>query len=450
MEPEELTPPRSESEILADLDRLSQAPGFIYTFCLMTAWAMWMSTEDVAQIDWHQRPNNQELGLLLGLLVKRPLKLDEIPSEDDFELQSNEASELLDELHRSFAFPPLIDRIEAPDDGINQANRMTEAYHDWMFSGQGLVEPIFYGGEGGYIFQYLEMAAKRYEADESWLQDNAGFGFPAILEIANALERLSLDRLRKVDPWALHEQTCRDILSTMSFHPDDLPGIERRTLDNFLGRFSLVPGTANQEFDSIGGYNKVHSHPVVELGDGRYWLPLPPNLAQSIYESPFYWMTQDDQYRDAAFNNRGEATEIIARGLLVPVFGRSRVHRGVLVKKGRNHVTDLDVLAVSGNKALIVQCKSKKLTLMARAGHGQTLQKDFVKAVQDAYDQALKGRQSLIQGDCTFTDAKGNRVRLPTSIDDVYILCVTGDHYPAVILQARTFLRKGDEDPPLS
>ena len=278
-----------------------------------------------------------------------------------------------------------------------------------MLSGQGLIEPIFYGGEGGYIFQYLEMAAKRYKADESWLQDNVGFGFTAILEISNALERLGLNRLRKVDLQAPHEQICRDILSAMSFHPDDLPEVQRRTLENFIGKFSLVPGTVNQEFDSIGGYNKVHSHPVVELDDGRYWLPLPQNLAQSVYESPFYWMTQDDQYRDTAFKKRGDATEIIARDLLVPVFGRTRVHRGVLVKNGRNHVTDLDVLTVSGNKALIVQCKSKKLTLMARSGHGQTLQKDFAKAIQDAYNQALKGRQALIQATVRSPTPKGTK-----------------------------------------
>ena len=446
MEPEGLKPSRNEAEILAELDRLCQVPGFIYTFCLMTAWATWMSTEDVAKIDWHQRPNNQELGLLLGILVKRPLTLDQFPTEEVFQLQSNEACDLLDELHRSFAFPPLIDRSKAPGDGIDHANHMATAYDDWMSSGKGLVEPIFYGGEGGYIFQYLEMAAKRYASDESWLQHNAGFGFPAILEIANALERLSLERLRKVDLWAPHQQICREVLSAMSFRPDDLPGIERRTLDNFLSRCSLVPGTVNRDFDSIGDYNKAHSHPVIELADGRCWLPLPPNLAQSIYESPFYWMTRDERYKDTAFKNRGDATEIITRDLLVPVFGRTRVHRGVIVQKGRNRVTDLDVLAVSGNKALIVQCKSKKLTLTARAGHGQTLRKDFVKAVQDAYDQALKGRQALLHGDCTFTDAEGNRVPLPTSIDDVYVLCVTGDHYPAVILQARTFLNKGDED----
>jgi len=45
-----------------------------------------------------------------------------------------------------------------------------------MLSGQGMVEPIFYGGPGAYIFQYLEMARKRYAADEAWFQDQVGIG----------------------------------------------------------------------------------------------------------------------------------------------------------------------------------------------------------------------------------------------------------------------------------
>ena len=447
MEQEGLTVPRSEAEILADLDRLSQAPGFIYTFCLMTWWALWMSTDEVAEIDWHQRPNNQELSLLLGLLVKHPLAMDEIPSEGAFQEQADRATDLLDELHRSCATPMLGNHGQALGVGHDQAYDLVEAYQEWMLSGQGMVEPIFYGGEGAYFAQYLEMAAMRYSADEAWLQANVGVGFSAILDIADAVLQLSLDRLQKVDLWSPHEQVCRAVLSAMSFHPDEIPGIGRHTLDNFLGRFAFVPGTVNQEFDSIGAYNKVYSHPAIALGDGRYCVPLLPNLAQSVYESPFYWMMRDEQYKDTALKNRGEATEIITHDLLVPVFGRTRVHRGVVVRKGRTDLTDLDVLATSGNKALIVQCKSKKLTLTARAGHGQMLRRDFLQAVQDAYDQALKGRHALLQGDCTFTDSDGNPIRLPHQIDEVYILCVTGDHYPAVITQARVFLNQEDEDP---
>ena len=442
-----MTTPRSETEILADLERLSQAPGFIYTFCKMTWWAMWMSTDEVTEIDWHLRPNNQELSLLLGLLVKHPLALHEIPAEDVFRQQETEAIELLDELHRWCSFPTVNNPGQSPGVRHDPAHGLVETYRAWMLSGQGMVEPIFYGDPGAYIFQYLEMAAKRYAADEAWFQDKVGIGLSSILHIADAVHGLSRDRLQKVDLCSSHEQVCRAVLSAMSFRPEEIPEIERNTLDNFFSRFSFAPGTVSQEFDSMGAYNKVHSHPAVALGDGRYWVPLLPNLAESIYESPFYWMIQDEQYADTALRNRGDATEIITRDLLVPVFGRTRVHRGVVVRKGRTDITDLDVLAISGNKALIVQCKSQKLTLTARAGHGQKLRNDFMRAVQGAYGQALKGRHALLRGDCTLTDSAGNAVHLPNDVDEVYILCITGDHYPAVITQARFLLNKGDEDP---
>ena len=438
---------RGEGEILADLDQLTQEPGFIYTFCMMVWQALWMTTEEVPDIDWHGRPNNKELSLLLGFLAKRPLELEYVPIREKAENQVIRASELLNELHVWCGIPTFDTSGKAGDNLQEQFDDFTKAYEEWMQSGRGMVEPIFYGNEGAHIFQYLEMASKRYVADEDWIRQNLGTGFDTITEIAGVLERVSRGRLQQVDLWSTHEQICRAVLDAMSFHPDDVPEVGRHDLDKFLDRFSCVPGCVNQDFNSMGGYNQMHSHPVIKLGDGRFCVPLLPNLAQSIYESPYYWMLADEAYRDAAFNNRGDATEIITRDLLVPIFGQSRVHRGVKVKKGRDDVTDLDVLAISGNKALVVQCKSKKLTLIARAGDGQALRKDFIQAVQDAYDQAFKGREALLQGGCTFTDADGTPVKLPTEIDDVYIVCVTGDHYPAVITQACIHLDRKAEDP---
>ena len=54
--------------------------------------------------------------------------------------------------------------------------------------------------------------------------------------------------------------------------------------------------------------------------------------------------------------------------LLEPIFGRSKVYRGVKISKGKVDITDIDVLAISGNKAVIAQCKSKRLTIDARRG----------------------------------------------------------------------------------
>ncbi len=447
MEHEAMTTRRGEIEIFADLERLTQEPGFVYTFCLMTWFALWISPDEVTEIDWHQRPNNEELSLLLGLLVKRSLVLGEMPSEETLQRQADEATELLDELHRRCAFPAPGSHGPSPDVRHEPVPNLLETHREWMLSGQGMVEPIFYGGPGAYIFQYLKMAAKRYSADEAWFQDELGLSFSSILQIAEGVHELSRDRLQKVDLWSSHEQICEDVLAAMSFHSEDIPGIERHTWDKFVSVFSLVPGTVNRNLVSIGACNKVHSHPAVALSDGRHWVPLLLNLAESIYESPFYWMMRDEQYKDTASKNRGDVTEVITRALLVPVFGSGRVHRGVVVTKGKNRRTDLDVLAVSGNKALIVQCKSQQLTLTSRSGDEGMLRRDFHRAVQHAYDQALRGKRALLQRDCKFTDTTGNPVQLPKEIDEVYILCVTGDHYPAVITQTRFFLKKEDGEP---
>ena len=158
-------------------------------------------------------------------------------------------------------------------------------------------------------------------------------------------------------------------------------------------------------------------------------------------------MIEDAQYRDTSLSNRGDATESVAHDMLVPIFGCKWVFKGVKIRKGNTDITDIDVLAVSGKKAVIAQCKSKKLTIDARRGDGSTLQNDFTKAVQDAYDQAITSRGALIDGGYSLSGADGTAISLPDKIDEVYILCVTGDHYPAVIAQARTYLKRQGENP---
>ena len=141
--------------------------------------------------------------------------------------------------------------------------------------------------------------------------------------------------------------------------------------------------------------------------------------------------------------------EIITQDFLASVFGGDRVFRGVKVKRGKNEVTDIDVLAISGNKAVIAQCKSKKLTLEARRGDGKVLRRDFIKAVQDAYDQAIKGKRALTESGYELIDENGEPIRMQVEVDDVYILCISGDHYPAAITQARAYLNRDDDVHPI-
>ena len=105
--------------------------------------------------------NNKELSLLLGFLAKRPLELEYVPIREKAENQVIRASELLNELHVWCGIPTFDTSGKAGDNLQEQFDDFTQAYEEWMQSGRGMVEPIFYGSEGAHIFQYLEMASKR-------------------------------------------------------------------------------------------------------------------------------------------------------------------------------------------------------------------------------------------------------------------------------------------------
>ena len=439
-------PDRKDTAILADLEQLSQEPGFIYSFCLLVARCLWMSTDDVAEINWTERPNQEELSLLLGLLVKHPIRLEAIPSEETILEQAQRATELLQELHL-FLSSPTLPSSGSDADGPDRLTEILQEYEDWMDSGRGMVEPIFYGGQGAYAFQFLEMASKRYAADAQWIQQHKGASIEAFVEISNYLELHTLERLRGISRGVTLNEECNAVLSAMTFGLDDLPTTSQQSLEPFIAAFSLTPGGISQEFNTTADYNAVHSRPVLVLGGGQYCIPIFPNLPKAIYESPYYWMVKDEQYRDTALRNRGDSTESIARYLLSSVFESGRVFKGVKIGKGKADLTDIDVLAVSGNKAVIVQCKSKKLTIDARRGEGTSLRDDFTKAVQDAYDQAITARRALLDGSFRLSDSSGAAISLPRRVDEVYIICLTGDHYPAVMAQARVYLKRQDGDP---
>ena len=438
---------RSVELITSDLDNLTAEPGFLHTFCLMVLEFLWMSPDQITDINWYERPNNREMSVLQGFLVKHPADSLNPPSEETYYGQRERACSLLQELHWSFAFsPPSSGKDNHSTDPAWPAE-VSQAHDEWINNGDGLVEPILYSGEGAYDFQYLEMAAKRYSLDETWLEEHLGTSYESIIQITRRFKEMAGNRVRNLRPPSSFEDFSEQILSAMSFSATDFRPDDRYAFKTLVDKSALSPGSVNESFSPTKDRNVVDSQPVINLGNGTYFLPLYANLAQAIYESPFYWMSGNRAYKDTAFRHRGEATERITRQLLSPVFKHGRIYRNVKVKSGTNDVTDIDVLAVSGNKAVIVQCKSKKLTAKARAGNADSLKHDFLKAVQEPYEQGLKARNVLLGENPCLIRPDGEPIQLKWPITDAYVVCVTGDHYPALLVQARKYLHIKDGDP---
>ena len=162
---------------------------------------------------------------------------------------------------------------------------------------------------------------------------------------------------------------------------------------------------------------------------------------EALYETPFFWFHADDEYQPIAMQHRGEFTEAFSAERLKLVFGENRVFVNIdIYDSKKNRAGEIDVLVVFGNRAILLQAKSKKLTIAARKGNDNSLQDDFKKAIQDAYDQAYLCATLLTDKNYKLIDKKGNELNINRDYKEIYPFCVVSDHYPALSFQARQFL----------
>jgi hypothetical protein len=315
--------------------------------------------------------------------------------------------------------------------------------------GDVMREPIFYGGESAYNFQYRDFALERYAKDDPWLRAHKGFGIAEANAIACALADLTNRKVAatvsKAKRSELSEWTA---LPGFNFTLDEITekaGIAPTATEAVLAAFTVPEPPMNAGFKSLGDFNAANACPILRSPDGGYVSLQTYGVVEALYDSPFYWMAADKAYKDTAFANRGAFTEALVARRLSAVFGADHVHRNVNVMRKGVHVTEADVLVLFASRAIVVQCKSKKLTLEARKGNDFQLREDFKKSVQDAYDQAYLCSVSLGDMDLKFVGDDGREIEVPT-IREIYPVCVVSDHYPALIVQAREFLNFQTDD----
>ena len=432
---------------IAKIEALLQEPGYIYSMTLILLRDLFFTPEESADINWQDHLNFQELTLLAGLLVKHPIDFT-IPSEEESAKRMERTYELFLELHQKHA-QRFMKRLEDHIDQKGSQKSMEERYRLMFGAGEMMTEPMWYSGSGAYDFQYLSFAVNKYQADESWILQHVGIDVAHMSRIAAELKKLNerkfadLSRLGAGD----FSNACKLALSVLCFDTTELAQIAGDKARAFITAFSLTPGEVNAGLTAPGQYNALHARPIVRLPDGRYFIPIGFNLSESIYESPFYWMNADKSYAPEALTHRGAFAQEITAQLLRGVFGQSNVFTEVKVEKAKGKtVTDIDVLAVAGNKAVIVQVKSKRLTELARMGDDAKLVGDFQSAIQDAYDQALLSRQAVLEQTNKLI-VEGKEIHLSEKLDEAYLLCVTLDHYPAVTHQVDVYLKRKQHEP---
>ncbi len=433
---------RTREQICADLEALAHEDAFIYSLATIAWNDLFFDLAEAADINWREQLSFQEITFLAGLMVKHPLRLQK-PTAEDLQRQITRAYVLFEELHSTYLRPfvnHMIDiRERVRSDGLSREEGKRELFG----SGSAMTEPIFYSDSGAYDFQYRTLAPKRYQNDREWLEAHKGInaedGASIVHAIKNAREVPQTPPLHDLDAF------LDEVLKVFCISAADLPDHNPTDVDAFFKAFSLQPGEVNTTLTEPGQYNRLDSHPLIKLDSGDYFIPVQFNLARSIYESPSYWMLADHSYCDTASAHRGDATEAMTAEMLTAVFGAENVHRGVELRRGRRTVGEIDVLAKLGRKALMVQCKSKRLTEMSRRGDSEQLAVDFAAAVQDAYDQGRDCRKLLRDPAVTAFTADG--IPADSDFDDAFIACVVSDHYPSLTHQVHVYLTRESDDP---
>ena len=428
---------RAEDAVFADLQRLCRSPGYIYALAAICARNDWIAaTGQLQPGDFSgqyaaEHFTRTELSPLFGILVQGPIDYTR-PRLSVLNHYLVETQSLLKQLHaaviRASITPPSdLPPLTGPNSTTNIAL---------------LREAMFYTGDSAYHFQYLDFAIRRYAQDDNWFLQSIG---ASVADIATVLQAIVKIQERKFRTTSLRSGyiTPPALLDVFKLTTDEVIAesrVDSNRVRAILHRFSITP-PANSDFVGIHSFNKVMETPLLRCGSDTYILFQFYTLMESFYTSPTYWMQGDTSYKDTADRNRGTAAEKITHDLLSPVFGPGRVHRNIVIRQGKATIGEIDVLATFGDRVVLAQVKTKKLTLASREGDEQQIRADFRRAIQGSYDQAHLCAKSLLTSNIQMKAPDGTSIDAPEHIEEVYPVCVVAEHYPALSLQTRLILK---------
>jgi len=314
-----------------------------------------------------------------------------------------------------------------------------------LFSNEDVIrESIIYSAESGLQFQFREFSEDKYKYDIQWFVDNKGFTPKNAIDIINTIidfqnkkitEPLNADIEKKhfdfpyLDLWVF---TINDICKKTK--------LSTKVVESYLNSFSANEG--NKNFNNISDFNEFNAYPIIKKDNETFIVLNHYSLQVSLYETPVFWMNSDKAYVSQASKNRGDFTEEFCLKHLTKVFGDKRVHKNLTFKKSKSEtVSEADVLLTFANRAIVLQAKSKTLTIEARKGDPLKIKDDFKDAIQKSYEQGFLCAESLNDKSIKIFDSSGNELKLNRDLKEIYIICVVSDHYPTLSMQVREFLQ---------
>lgn len=432
---------RTTEEIFEDLRRLCREPGFLHAISLLVFRDFFLFVNLDGQVNRDEERqysrstlNNNELMLLIGLLVQsdRP---DVFEKVTDVKSLVSRADNLLEEFHESLE-APMLKRMQ---EIIQSEADTTEPQKHF---GEIAKEAIYYGAESAFNHQYKRFARNRYRHDSIWLLENKGLSIRPMIEIADYIEHrvnAQMTVLMHHEDGRMQPSRVTETSSALLVDKESLVQKFGQKALSFLDAFMTPINNSNTFFTQPFAFNQVNARPLLDLGPCVY-LPNQFKLSESIYESPYYWMLRDPEYEATASHNRGKFLEKTIERMLKNTFGDEHVFSNVIIKRKKSEIAaEADILVVYGEFILVIQAKSKRLTLEARSGNLERLKEDFGSGVQSAYDQAIKFIDLIVSGaECEIAPKKFRKFEF---LARAFPLVILSDHFPSLSMLSNDLIK---------
>lgn len=425
---------RTEDDIFNDLEKLCSSNSYFYTiayFCLrdnIIKYKKRFSKKEVLQQFNPNRLVRSEISTLIGLAIKNDINLT-IPTKENLLKSIKKTEELLQELHFSMLTPDSNSETNIPLFPSIQ-NRIKES--------------VFYSGEGVYLFQYKEYSKVKFENDNCQLENKYGFN---IFEAYDIFEAIELIHEKKINNFQTKDTDSKifESIESFKFTLEEVANYSNKTLElvkKVLNKFICNKENSNTKFTSLVSFNTYNAFPIIELEKNSFICFQIYSLYESLYESPVFFLNEDKKYSSIASKNRGDFTENFCSQKLTSVFDQKRVYNNIeiLPKKGEI-LSEIDTLILYGDIAIIIQAKSKRLTIESKKGNLSMIQSDFKSAIQDAYDQAAKTAKAVLNHNVEFRTLQKEPLIIENKVRKVYPIIILSDYYPSLTIQTREFLK---------
>lgn len=462
--------------VLGKIDTLISMKGFVYALIVSQIEDETILASNLDKRNNHERLSSNEILFLWSLLVNREDFWQYPDTVEDLYDMRCEIHLLLEELQRTF-FSGLISHL---NETLGAKPEDYKPYYD----GNAFQEAIFYSGGVLYDEEYLYYIKTRYVDDAEWLKVNKGFDKDSFCKIVCRIKEIIAAKIRRFRLLSLPEtleqrlankpcdlteeeykrvlalgqflydqdddptlkEFCDRLREAVSFTKEDLSGCS--DVDNYLKIFCLEPSSGcNGECKEPGDYSILMSKPIIWTPEGSYLLTEIHQLFKCLYDEPRYWLNEQLDEHKKVRTHIGDFSERQSLKVLECIFGKN-CYSDIIIYKGKQQLTDIDVLCIWKDYALCFQIKSKGLTLSSRKGNIDAIRSDFKKSFQAAYRQGVKCRDALLTpAGYSFVDKKTGQKFLPPTLKEVYIICETSDEYPSLTHQMTVMLERKESEP---